>query len=273
MDVLRAQDDIGRLRKLGASDDQIAKSSAAKKRDAALATYNSYNKVSNKSAKDAANPMGGNVPIKSAPLVKAEEAQLTDLPTPVTAETKSENMRVQSQMADDIKRIADNSDILVSKGGDKKQPQKGGSTGGLGDILGDVMGFLSSGVLTAFKSIFSVGNLLKVVSKVFAPAVIIGSLFSGIMDGFKAWKETGSISEALIAGVGGVLKFLTFGLFDKETVRSIVSAVSGFVDTYIVQPVTNDRFYLFAHQRHQLAVVVSFIYTTHYPNRWHRHTV
>jgi hypothetical protein len=101
------------------------------------------------------------------------------------------------------------------------------------------MGLLSSSILTAIKSVFSVGNLLKVVSKVFAPALIIGSLFNGIMDGFDAWKKTGSISEALIAGVGGVLKFLSFGLFDQNTVRSIVTAVNGFVTTYIVDPVTS----------------------------------
>jgi hypothetical protein len=58
------------------------------------------------------------------------------------------------------------------------------------------------------------------------------------MDGFKVFSETGSIGEALIAGLGGVLSFLTFGLFDAETVKNVVNAVSGFVTEYIVEPIT-----------------------------------
>jgi hypothetical protein len=68
--------------------------------------------------------------------------------------------------------------------------------------------------------------------------MLIGSLVNGIMDGFKVFSETGSIGEALIAGLGGVLSFLTFGLFDAQTVKNVVNAVSGFVTEYIVEPIT-----------------------------------
>jgi hypothetical protein len=66
--------------------------------------------------------------------------------------------------------------------------------------------------------------------------MIIGSLINGIMDGFNAFMETGSIAEALIAGFGGILSFLTFGLIDAETIRSLVNFFDGFIDDYIIQP-------------------------------------
>ena len=248
MDALRAQSDIDRLKKMGANDDQISNSKAAKQRNAALKTYNDYNKVDNgatasgKSAKDAANPMGGNTAAKSASLVPAEKAKLTSLPTgPDSQEAQVEQMRAMSAIADNIQLIADNTSMMVNKDqeGNKKQGKSSGLLSGLGDLVGNIMGMLSDSLMSSFKTLFSFRSILKVISKVFAPAMIIGSLFSGIMDGFQAWKETGSISEALIAGVGGVLKFLTFGIFDADTVRSVVGAVKGFVNDYIVNPVTN----------------------------------
>jgi len=107
-----------------------------------------------------------------------------------------------------------------------------------GGILDSIMGFLGNGLMTAVKFLFNPKNLLKAFTKFFAPAMIIGSLVNGIMDGFKVFSETGSIGEALIAGLGGVLSFLTFGLFDAETVKNVVNAVSGFVTEYIVEPIT-----------------------------------
>jgi hypothetical protein len=107
-----------------------------------------------------------------------------------------------------------------------------------GGILDSIMGFLGNGLMTAVKFLFNPKNLLKAFTKFFAPAMIIGSLVNGIMDGFKVFSETGSIGEALIAGLGGVLSFLTFGLFDAETVKNVVNAVSGFVTDYIVEPIT-----------------------------------
>jgi hypothetical protein len=47
-------------------------------------------------------------------------------------------------------------------------------------------------------------------------------LFSGITDGFKKYQETGSFSEAIVAGLGGMLSFLTFGLFGEDTLKVIV---------------------------------------------------
>lgn len=199
------------------------------------------NTIQGASNKDLKNKMGGNTGI-SVPLVSAEASKLTDLPSGASLENKNESARTQAMLADNIERIANNTDMMVNKdqqGNKKQDTSKKSALGGLGDFLGNIMDMLSSGFMKAIRVIFNPRNILKVIGKVFAPAMIIGSLFSGILDGFQAWKETGSISEALIAGVGGVLKFLTFGLFDKDTVKSVVDTVKGFVNSYIIEPLTN----------------------------------
>lgn len=116
-----------------------------------------------------------------------------------------------------------------------KEPKAEGESGG--GLLDTIMGFLGKGFMKAIKFLFSPKNLLKAFTKVLAPVLIIGSLVNGIMDGFNKFMETGDIGEALIAGLGGVLSFLTFGLFDAETIRNVVSAVTGFVNDYIIEPI------------------------------------
>lgn len=118
----------------------------------------------------------------------------------------------------------------------KPKEEAGGAAGGL---LGTIMGFLGDGLMMALKAMFNPKNILKFLGKIALPAMIIGSLVNGIMDGFNAFMETGSISEALIAGLGGVLSFLSFGLFDAETIRSITNAVSGLINDYIIDPIKN----------------------------------
>ena len=104
-------------------------------------------------------------------------------------------------------------------------PQKEEEKGG---FLDNIMGMFSGGFMNAIKSLFNPKTLMKVFSKVFLPVVIIGTLFSGIMDGFKKYQETGSFSEAIIAGLGGMLSFLTFGLFGEDTLRKLFDSVSNF---------------------------------------------
>ena len=124
----------------------------------------------------------------------------------------------------------------VDAGKVKPKEEAGGAAGGL---LGTIMGFLGDGLMMALKAMFNPKNILKFLGKIALPAMIIGSLVNGIMDGFNAFMETGSISEALIAGLGGVLSFLSFGLFDAETIRSITDAVSGLINDYIIDPIKN----------------------------------
>jgi hypothetical protein len=111
-----------------------------------------------------------------------------------------------------------------------KPPEEKKEGGGfLSGILNSVMSFFSGGFMTAIKSLFSPGMILKAITKVFVPLTIIASLVNGIMDGWKKWQETGDLSEALITGLGGVIDFLTFGLFGTEELKKAFDWIGGFV--------------------------------------------
>ena len=97
-----------------------------------------------------------------------------------------------------------------------------------GGMLDKIMSFFSNGFMKAIKTIFNPKMLMKVFSKVFLPVAIIGTLFSGIMDGFKKYQETGSFKDAIVSGLGGMLKFLSFGLFGEDTIKSLFDSISNF---------------------------------------------
>jgi hypothetical protein len=58
-------------------------------------------------------------------------------------------------------------------------------------------------------------------------------LFQGITAAFDRWKETGSIKEAIIAGLGAIVDFLSFGLFGEDSVRKLFDGVQQFLDPII----------------------------------------
>jgi hypothetical protein len=97
-----------------------------------------------------------------------------------------------------------------------------------GGFLDSIMSMFSGGFMESIKSIFSPKNLISVFKKVFLPLAIIGTLFSGITAGFKKYQETGSFSEAIVSGLGGMLEFLTFGLFGEDTLKSMFESISNF---------------------------------------------
>ena len=113
--------------------------------------------------------------------------------------------------------------------GVKKEPgqKEGGGEGG-GGLIDTIMSFFSGGFMKAIRFIFNPRTLSKIFSKVFLPIAIIGTLFSGIKDGFKKYQETGSFSEAIVAGLGGMLEFLTFGLFGEDTLKSLFASIGDF---------------------------------------------
>jgi hypothetical protein len=110
----------------------------------------------------------------------------------------------------------------VVQAGDQPEKKEG--------FLDNIIAMFSNGFMNGIKSLFSVKNLLTVVKRVFLPLVIIGTLFSGIMDGFKRYKETGSFSEAIVAGLGGMFSFLTVGLVNEDTLKNLWDKVSGFFE-------------------------------------------
>ena len=146
-------------------------------------------------------------------------------------EADMENQKMLQEQTELLRAIAENTGG-ARKPNDAQKP-KAESGGG---FLDGIMSMLGTGILNAAKLLFNPKNLLKAFTKFLLPVMIIGSLVNGIIDGFKAFMETGSIAEALIAGFGGILSFLTFGLIDAKTIRSVVDWFSGFVTDYIIQP-------------------------------------
>lgn len=108
--------------------------------------------------------------------------------------------------------------------------------GGITASLSTALKGLAGSLLTGLKFLFAPKNILKALTKIALPAAIIGSIVNGIMDGFKTWKETGSISEAIVSGLGGILDFLTFGLIDTESLKSAFGFISEKFDEYVRQP-------------------------------------
>jgi hypothetical protein len=118
--------------------------------------------------------------------------------------------------------------MISAKPTSEKKEEKGEG------LLDSIMQMFSGGFMEGIKKLFNKKMLMKVFSKVFLPIAIIGTLFSGIMDGFKKYQETGSFSEAIVAGLGGMLNFLTFGLFGEDTLKSLFDSISNFF-----QPITD----------------------------------
>jgi hypothetical protein len=116
----------------------------------------------------------------------------------------------------------------------KEGEEEGGSTLLAKLIEGFFIFLFAKRLIGILKNIFSPKALLSVFKRVFVPLLIIGTLFSGITDGFKKYQETGSFSEAIVAGLGGMLSFLTFGLFGEDTLKSLFDSISNFF-----QPITD----------------------------------
>ena len=100
-------------------------------------------------------------------------------------------------------------------------------------VLDAVMNFLKSGFIGSIKSLFNPMAILKVIGKVFIIGTVLISLFQGITAAFNKWKETGSIKDAIIAGLGAIVDFLSFGLFGEDSVKKLFDGVQQFLDPII----------------------------------------
>lgn len=119
--------------------------------------------------------------------------------------------------------------VVVQQYGEKNKPEKEEG----GGLLNSILGFFKNGLMQGIMSIFNPMTILKLMGKVFVIATIIISLFKGITAGFEKWKETGSLKEAIVAGLGAIVDFLTFGFFGEDTIRKIFDSVSDFMDPII----------------------------------------
>ena len=175
--ALRAQDKMDRLKKMGASDDQINKSQAGKDRAAALSQYNQLQNVNGKSARDAANPMGGNTAGTSAPPPVSDKenkmggnvSQNTLLGAQAAHENQAEMLKNIQQQTDLLAQIAGNTAMMAGKrssssggpedvGMSARPSDDSRKMGGVGDALSSIgrgVGGMGKGIGAAIGGVFS----------------------------------------------------------------------------------------------------------------------
>ena len=146
-------------------------------------------------------------------------------------EAAAEAAKVEQEQTDLLKIIAE------KIGGDASQvkPTSDSKSAG-GGLLDGITGFLGAGLMKTFKTLFSPGNILKSLGKVFVIGAIIGSLFEGITDGFNEYMQSGDIGKALVAGLAGIVDFLTFGLFDKEQIKEVIGDFGAWISDHLIKP-------------------------------------
>jgi hypothetical protein len=161
----------------------------------------------------------------------AEKANANE-PISFSDESQLEQQRSQEKSVALLEKIEENT--RGAKGATSAPPKESQASGGL---LDSIMGFIGPSIASLFKSIFNPRNLLKAFTKIFVPAMIIGSIVNGIVDAFKKFFNGGSFLDVMIAGLGGVLSFLTFGLIDGKTIKKIADFMGGFIDEYVITPI------------------------------------
>lgn len=95
-------------------------------------------------------------------------------------------------------------------------------------FIAPLIGVLASigGIIKGF--MLGLGKVfLKVLSKVFLPIAIIGGLFFGITEAIETFKRTGSMKEAFIGFLGGILDFISFGLIGTDELKSFGGFIQG----------------------------------------------
>ena len=238
-DALRAQDKIDRLKKLGANQQQINGSDAMQQRNAALNTYNNLNSSPNgKSAKDSANPMGGNTQGTLAPPTLPDSAnkmggnteQNPLMMQQAQHETMLEQLRQNQAQTDLLQQIATNTSLMAGK--------KSSSAGGPEDSGTSAAGGALGGIADAFSGIgSSIGSLGQGVGR--GIGGLIGGVFAGIMQGiadgiaaFGTMKTVKGIAAiGLLTGVmyGMTQVFDSFSQLDWDSVNQGLLTIAAVV--------------------------------------------
>ena len=185
---------------------------------------------------------------------RVEKQEKKAVTVKATKEDKQEKKKVESAMdfsdetsIESDRQIAAQTDLLAKieentrpAGADRAKPKEEKSGGGmLGGIVDFITNMLGEGLMKSIKSILSPKNILKSLGKVFAIGMIVGALFEGLMDGFDEFMKTGDIGKAIVAGLAGIVDFLTFGLFDKEKIKEVIGDMATWVSDHIVKPVVD----------------------------------
>jgi len=135
-----------------------------------------------------------------------------------TSEEEMENARLMALQTDTLIKIEENTRIggKVSAGDDDKKKESGGL---LGNLLGGPKKFLSGLISSLMGVLSSVGSML--------------------MTGLTAALKFLFNPKMLMKLFGGMLEFLTFGLIDAKVIGNVVEWLTGFVDEWIIEPITN----------------------------------
>jgi hypothetical protein len=174
-----------------------------------------------------------------APMVSPSALEVVKTPTTAFAsagekeEQELENSKLMAEQTSVLQKIEENTRRggtgSVSKDTSAAETKGGG-------LLDGVTRMLSDSLMNTFKILFNPKNVLKALGKVFVIGTIIGSLFSGITDAFDEFANSGSIGKALIAGLAGIVDFLTFGLFDKEKIKEVIGDFATWTSENLIQP-------------------------------------
>jgi predicted DNA-binding protein YlxM (UPF0122 family) len=108
-----------------------------------------------------------------------------------------------------------------------------GEGGIISGILETLFGFFAGVLPSVIRTLLNPKALLRIFSRIFVIASLIGALFSGIVDAWEKWKETGSLKEALIEGIASFVDFLTFGLIGKDNVKDFLGKIGTFIEPFI----------------------------------------
>lgn len=172
-----------------------------------------------------------------ASMVSPSAKEVAKSPTEIFASAGEQ----QEEASENAKLMAEQTSLLVqieenTRGGAKATPSPAPTEAKGSGILDGITGMLGTNLMNTFKTLFNPKNLLKALGKVFVIGAIIGALFSGITDAFDEFVESGSIGKALIAGLAGIVDFLTFGLFDKEKIKEVIGDFATWTDEHLIQP-------------------------------------
>ena len=232
-EMVKNEAKIKKLQDLGFTEKQIQRSDAFKQRGV-LAT--NLASIDTRVRPENFKPKFGGIVDPSTQLVPSRKINQDLTGDNTSEEAANEQQRRFEEQTDILKQIEENTASLREES-QKPKKVEGDNNGFLNGVLGGLTSTLMSGLTSAFKVLLNPRNILKFLGKVALPAMIIGSVVNGIIDGFKEFGESGDIGKALIAGFGGILEFISFGLFDKKTIENIVDAVSGFYSEYIEKPI------------------------------------
>ncbi len=255
LDLQENEKELSRLRSAGLTEDQIKRSPEYKKKaelEATLAKVDPRFRGKDTIAEAGGKESKGNsnvIPLRDAVSNEASDSSFT-------SEEEAENLRLMDEQTQLLRKIEENT--RPGGKGAAPQPEKQ-EEGGLFDMfggkflknfakriggsllrgLGSLASMIGEGIMAAGRFLLNPAFLGKLVTRIFPIALIVGALVNGLWDGIKTWLDGGSLGDAIIAGLGGILEFLSFGLFDKETIKNMVDAFTGFVTTYITEPIGN----------------------------------